>query len=260
MDLKLADKLAVVTGASKGIGLAAAASLAAEGCRLVLVSRGVDALEQAAQELRTRHGAQVTTHAGDLSRSADQQQLAEAHGNADILINNAGSNPPGELDEVDEETWRRAWDLKMYGYINLSRAFYSRMKARSTGVIVNVIGNSADWINARYILGSTGNSGLVGFTKALGARSPDFGVRVLGVNPGLTATDRAVTMLKGWSQGKYGTEDRWQEFQEELNLPFGRMGTPQEMGDLIAFAASPRASYLSGTVILADGGAAYRNH
>jgi NAD(P)-dependent dehydrogenase (short-subunit alcohol dehydrogenase family) len=260
VDLELTGKSVLITGSSKGIGYAAAEALAAEGCRLVLVARGVESLEAAGAALHEQHGAEVVTVAADMAKPADQQRVAQAHGDVDILINNAGANPAGEIDELDEETWRAAWDLKLYGYINMTRFLYVRMKARGEGVIVNVIGNSAEWINARYIMGSTGNLGLMGFTRALGSRSTDFGVRVVGVNPGLTATDRAVFMLKGWSQSKYGTEERWQEFQEEMNLPFARMGTPKEMADVIAFVSSPRASYMSGTVVTVDGGASYRNH
>ena len=133
------------------------------------------------------------------------------------------------------------------------------MSKRGEGVIVNVIGNAGERINAMYILGTSGNSALMAMTQALGARAPDFGVRVVGVNPGMTATDRGLTMLRSWSEQKYGTPERWQEFEKGLNLPFSRMATPEELANVIVFAASPRASYVSGTVITVDGGAVNRN-
>ncbi|MGF1651521.1 MAG: short-chain dehydrogenase/reductase [Hyphomicrobiaceae bacterium] len=259
MDLGLAGKLALVTGASKGIGRAVAEVLAEEGCHVALVARDAERLEQVAADLRARHNVLISTTAADLSLQADQDRLARDWGHADILVNNAGSNPPGEIDEVDEDVWRRSWDLKVFGYINMTRSFYKAMKSRGSGVIVNIIGNSGERMQSRYILGSSGNSALMSLTRALGARSPDHGIRVLAVNPGLTATDRAMFMLEGWSRNAYGTPDRWQDFIEKLDLPFGRMGEAREVADVVVFAVSQRASYVSGTVITVDGGAANRN-
>jgi len=259
MDLGLAGKLALVTGASKGIGRAVAEVLAEEGCNVTLVAREKTQLEATAAAIQARHNVSIAIEVADLSVSEDQRRVAQNWSSADILINNAGSIPPGEIDEVSEEEWRRAWDLKVFGYINMTRSFYTAMKARGSGVIVNVIGNAGEKMRAGYILGSSGNSALMSMTRALGARSPDYGVRVVGVNPGLTATDRAVTMLKARSQNAYGTPDRWQEFIEKLDLPFGRMAEPREVANVVVFAASPRASYVSGTVITVDGGAVNRN-
>lgn len=260
MDLELTGKFALVTGGSKGIGRAVAEALAAEGCNLALAARNLDLLDQAADEIRARYQIAVATIAVDLARSEDQQRLVDRFGDIDILVNNAGANPGGEIDEVSEEAWRSAWDLKVYAYINLTRSFYATMKTRRRGVIVNVIGNAGEQMNSRYIVGSAGNIALMGLTRALGARAPDFGIRVVGVNPGLTATDRAVVMLRRWSENKYGTPDRWQEFLDQMNLPFGRMGESAEVANAVAFLASPKASYISGTILTVDGGAAYRQH
>lgn len=259
MDLGLRNKRALVTGASKGIGLAVAQVLAQEGCNVDLAARDGARLEDAAQAIRAQHGVEVRSFPVDLARSHDQAQLAHACGHDDILVNNAGSNPPGEIDAIEDDAWRAAWELKVFGYINLTREFYRRMKARRSGVIVNVIGNSGERMNARYILGSTGNIALMGMTRALGGRSPDFGVRVVGVNPGLTNTERAERMLKGWSANAHGTPDRWHEVMADMDLPFGRMGEASEVAAVVAFLASARASYVSGTIVTVDGGAANRN-
>jgi NAD(P)-dependent dehydrogenase (short-subunit alcohol dehydrogenase family) len=258
MDLNLNNKTAVVTGASKGIGREVANVLAEEGCNVVLVARNASGLEVLAADIRRRHKVGVRTCPSDLSKAEDQQQIAEFASECDILINNAGSNPGGEIDEISEKAWRGSWDLKVFGYINITRAYYAAMKQRGQGVIVNVIGNSGERMDSRYILGSSGNLALMGLTRALGGRSPDFGVRVVGVNPGLTATDRGKFMLEGWSMTKFGTPDRADEFLRELDLPFGRMGEPREVADTVAFLASPRAAYISGTIVTVDGGAANR--
>lgn len=259
MDLELMGKTALITGASKGIGRAVADVLAAEGCNVILTARDSANLEATAAAIRAKANTSVTARAADLSRSADQDALAREFAHADILINNAGSNPPGEIDEVSDEVWRNSWNLKMFGYINMTRHFYKHMKARRSGVIVNVIGNSGERMQSSYILGSTGNVGLMGLTRALGARSPDFNVRVVAVNPGLIATDRAHMMLRGYSQSAFGTPDRWEESLKKMDLPFGRMGEAREVADAVAFLASPRASYISGTVLTIDAGAANRH-
>jgi NAD(P)-dependent dehydrogenase (short-subunit alcohol dehydrogenase family) len=258
MDLCLHGKRALITGASRGIGRAAAAALAQEGCDLVMVARSAVDLAESADAIRSLHQVRIETLPCDVSDPAARLGLIEAVGEVDILVNNAGSNPAGEIDDIDEAMWRQAWDLKVFGTIALTRAFYGQMKAKRVGVIVNVIGNSGERMNARYILGSSGNISLMGLTRALGGRSPDFGVRVVGVNPGLTATSRATTMLRSWSLSQFGTEERWQEVEAGLKLPFGRMGTAEEVGDMIAFLASPRASYVSGTIVTVDGGASNR--
>src|SRR5918992_918905 len=130
MELGLRGKTAVVTGASKGIGRAVAETLAAEGCSLHLVSRTKDALEEAAEAIRGRYQSAVRVHALDLSQSQSVGNLVSEAGDADILVNNAGAIPGGSVDMIDEARWRAAWDLKVFGYINLTRAFLARMSRR----------------------------------------------------------------------------------------------------------------------------------
>lgn len=259
MDLLLKGRRALVTGASAGIGLAVATVLAEEGCSVVMAARDEARLSAAAAKIRAEHGVLIETVPADLSLPDDQTRLAAAAGDVDILVNNAGSNPGGEITAISDEVWRKSWDLKVYGYINLIRQIYPRMKARRDGVIVNVIGNSGERMNAKYILGSSGNIALMGLTQALGGRSPDFGVRVVGLNPGITRTDRATFLLKGWSESRFGTADRTDEVLADMDIPFGRMAEPREIADAVAFLASPRAAYVSGTILTVDGGATHRN-
>lgn len=248
MDLHLRGRRALVTGGSKGIGLAAASILAEEGCDLVLVARDAAALEAAAQA-QASHGVDVRTIPADLSRAEDLAKVVAEAGPVDILVNNAGAIPPGDLLSVDAGTWRSAWDLKVFGYIDLTRALYPRLKERG-GVVVNVIGSAGERPEPNYIAGSTGNAALMAFTRALGARSPRDGVRVVGINPGPVATDRIEMLLRAKAERTTGDAERWQEaFRDNA---FGRAAHPEEIAAAVAFLASPRSGYTSGVVLTID--------
>lgn len=260
MNIDLGGKHVLVTGASKGIGLALARTLAAEGCNLHLAARDMERLGHVRDTLAKEFpDIEVRIYQADLSLPEDQKRLAQQCDFVDILVNNAGSAPAGDLAHTTDEVWRNAWDLKVYGYIMLTRYLFGAMQKRGSGVIANVIGYAGDRLQSKYIIGSTGNAALMAFTRSLGSQSTEFGVRVVGVNPSLTATERGQTMLKAWSEDKYGTPDRWKEFEASLGLPFGRMATVNEIADVVTFLVSPRASYISGAVLNVDGGAAYRN-
>jgi NAD(P)-dependent dehydrogenase (short-subunit alcohol dehydrogenase family) len=198
----------------------------------------------------------VRTYARDLSDDAAMRALAAEAGDVDVLVNNAGDIPAGPLDVVDDAAWRRGWDLKVFGYISLTRAYYERMRARGEGVIVNDIGNSGENFDARYIAGSSGNASLMAFTRALGGASLDHGVRVVGVNPGPVATDRMLKLMKRRAVDWYGDESRWEELYDKY--PGKRPATAEEVADLILFLASPRAGYITGTIVTIDGGIASR--
>jgi NAD(P)-dependent dehydrogenase (short-subunit alcohol dehydrogenase family) len=163
MDLRLAGKSALITGASKGIGLACAKALAAEGCHAVIAARNPDGLAAAKTAIEAvAKGPAITAVTADLAKQEDRAMLIERFGACEILVNNAGANPPGEIDTVADEVWRNAWELKLFGYIAMTRGFYSKMKKRRDGVIVNIVGVAGERMNADYILGSTGNIALMG--------------------------------------------------------------------------------------------------
>jgi NAD(P)-dependent dehydrogenase (short-subunit alcohol dehydrogenase family) len=254
LDLELAGKSVLITGASRGIGRAAATTFAAEGCSLHLAARSTDQIESLRDEILAEHKVEVTLHPGDLSTTDSMIRLARDCGEIDILINNAGDIPAGTIEALDDAEWRRGFDLKLFGYINLTREVYLRMKKRRSGVIINDIGNSGENWDYNYVAGSTGNAALMSFTKAIGGVSLDFGVRVVGVNPGPIATDRMVRMMKRRARDNLGEESRWQQYL--VDYPGGRMGTAQEVADLMAFLASPRAGYITGTIVTIDGGIA----
>lgn len=252
MDLELSGKTAIVTGASKGIGRAVAEALAEEGCTLHLVSRTEADLNAVRDDLNTRFGAQATVHALDLSKEADVAKLTAAAGDCDILANNAGSIPAGDLTRLDNTAIKSAWDLKVFGFLGLIREIYPKMCERGSGAIVNVIGMAGERPRAAYIAGSMGNAALMQMTRALGAESYDHGVRVVGINPGPVETERLVRQAKINADMQFGDESRWRETHKDL--PGGRPGRPEEIGWLAAYLASDRASWISGTIVMADGG------
>jgi NAD(P)-dependent dehydrogenase (short-subunit alcohol dehydrogenase family) len=260
MDLELRGKNVLITGGSKGIGFACAEGFAAEGCTLHIAARTASALEEARDKLVHKFGVAVHCHPCDLGVTANAVALARACGTIDILVNNAGAIPPGGIAQIDDETWRRAWDLKVFGFINLTREVYAGMRTRRAGVIVNVIGFAAELNRAAYIVGSSGNASLVAFTHALGAESVDHGVRVTGVNPGRIQTERQLRSLRETAERRFGDRERWPEVLAEVaaDFPFRRFGQPAEVADLVVYLASARASYISSTVVTIDAGQSYR--
>jgi NAD(P)-dependent dehydrogenase (short-subunit alcohol dehydrogenase family) len=256
MDLKIAGKTALITGGSKGIGRATAEILAAEGCNVILVSRGADTLAAAKAAIAQISNVRVDTVAADLSDSTNVDRLAKDYPDIDILVNNAGAIPGGSLAGVNEATWRRAWDLKVFGYINMCRAFYALMKARGSGVIVNVVGHAADTHDPEYICGVTGNAALQAFTQSLGCASAKDGIRVIALSPGPVETERHVGLLKKKAKDRTGNEDNWKDLVKPM--PFGRAASPEEIGATVAFLVSDLSGYTSGSVVVIDGGMSAR--
>jgi hypothetical protein len=256
MDLGLRGKTVLVTGSSKGIGLGCAELFAAEGASLHLAARSADLLEARRQAIRAAHQVDVQVHPIDLAVRGSAEELAERCGDVDILVNNAGAIPGGTVDQVDESRWREAWDLKVFGYINITRQYFARMRARGGGAIVNVIGLAGECHDATYIAGTAGNASLMAFTRGIGGTSIDQGVRILGVNPGPVETDRIRSLLASKAETELGDRERWREFLS--NWPLGRAASVEEVANVVVFLASERASYLSGIIVTVDGGRATR--
>ncbi len=249
MDLELTGKRALITGASKGIGLACAERLAAEGCDVHLVARSAADLAAAQARIQESANVAVTTTAADLSDSSQVAQLCEASRGLDILVNNAGAIPAGSLADVDEATWREAWDLKVFGYINMCRAMYDDMRERG-GVIINVIGAGGERPSAGYAAGAGGNAALMALTRALGGTSRKDNIRVVGVNPGQIVTERLETLQRSMAEKRWGDAERWQELWDPRYPP----GQPEHIADMVTFLASPRSANTTGTIITIDGG------
>jgi NAD(P)-dependent dehydrogenase (short-subunit alcohol dehydrogenase family) len=256
MDLKLNGKTALITGASMGIGEHIAETLAAEGVHLHLTARSADKLEALKARIAETSDVSVTLHPLDLTADGAANQLANATKGIDILVNNAGAIPSGDLWDVDEAAWRKGFDLKVFGYINMCRLFYKKMKEAGGGVIINIIGNGGEVLDRDYIAGASGNISLMGFTRALGGYALDDNMRVVGINPGPVNTDRIFNMLKKWAEKDLGDADRYQELAD--GYPLGRPAHCREISDLVAFLASYRAGYTTGTVFTVDGGISAR--
>ena len=210
-------------------------------------------LDETARAIEGAHGCRVRTYALDLTDRAARDGLIEQTLDVDILVNNAGAIPSGSMDAVDDDAWRAGWELKVFGYIAMCRAYFARMRQRGHGVIVNDVGNSGENPDFDYIAGSCGNSSLMTLTRALGGRSLDHGIRVVAVNPGPVDTGRMETMLRQRAGVVLGDA----EPVGGASRPLSRADEPRppdEVADLIVFCASARAGYLSGCVVTLDGG------
>ncbi|MCX5496701.1 SDR family oxidoreductase [Kaistia dalseonensis] len=257
MDLRLTGKTVLITGASQGIGAGLARAFAEEGCHLALTARNTEKLEAVKADIEADYpDLPIKLVPLDLTVPGAPETLIDEVGDVDILVNNAGVIPSGSLFDIDEAKWRAGWELKVFGYINLCRLYYPRMKAAGGGVIINNIGNGGEVTDPRYIAGAVGNASLMHFTRALGGSSLDDNIRVVGVNPGPVNTDRIFNMLKKRAKDLYGEESRFEELAS--TYPLGRPAHVHEITDLIVFLASYRSGYTSGTIMTVDGGIASR--
>ena len=255
MELGLRGKKALVTGASKGIGRACAEVLAEEGCDVVLVSRTAADLEAARAAIVAKHNVAVRFYPLDLSDSRNVDKLAAECAETE-LVNNAGAIPGGDIAQIDEARWRTAWDLKVFGYINMTRCFYALMAQRKKGVILNILGAAGENPDFDYIAGSSGNASLMAFTRAMGGTAPRDGLRVVGINPGPVMTERLVSLMRTRAQTHFGDAERWTEFMKPL--AFGRAANPEEIAWMAAFLASDLSAYTTGSIITIDGGGSSR--
>ncbi len=252
MELGLEGKLALITGGTKGIGLACAGALAAEGAKIAICSRSQKHIDEAKASLPDAFG--VAADLTDADAAARMIETVESSlGHVDVLVNSAGAAKRTPPDELTPELWRTAIDAKFFTYINVIDPLVKRMAVRGKGVIISIVGIGGKIAMPTHLAGGSANAALMLAIAGLAAVYASKGVRVVGVSPGLTETDRvkeamtAVARLSGIS-----TDQAYRQSVE--SIPLGRMASPEEIADMVAYLASDKASYVTGTTISMDGG------
>jgi NAD(P)-dependent dehydrogenase (short-subunit alcohol dehydrogenase family) len=254
MDLNISGKTAIVTGASRGIGLAIAEKLAQAGVNVVLVARSAGELDAHAARL-SRH-AKALAHAADL-REPDAAEKAVAvavsrFGRLDFLINNAGATKRGEFASLTDADFLDGFALKFHGYVRMTRAAWPALEAAS-GAIVNIVGVGGRTASGDFAIGGAVNAALYNFTKAIAQPATRDGIRVNAINPGWIETDRLKTRLAQSAKDR-GMDEASAREAILAELKVARFGQPSDIAELTCLLLSPRTSYVQGALVDCDGG------
>lgn len=257
MDLQLQDKHVLVTGGSRGIGLACAREFLREGARVSLVARSRDPMDRALAQLKDEGLAAAgwcadLTDAADALRAVDDAQAAA--GPIDILVNSAGAARRTPFDELQPQAWHDAMQAKFFTYMHVMDPVVRRMGARGTGSIVNVVGMGGKVATPTHLAGGAANAALMLASAGLAAAWGPRGVRVNAVNPALTLTERLAEGLAADARLRQTTPEEVLR-QAQARMPLGRLAAPEEIAAVVVFLASPRASYVSGAILSMDGAA-----
>jgi 3-oxoacyl-[acyl-carrier protein] reductase len=251
MELNLKDKVAIVTGTSRGIGKAIAQILSAEGMKLTLAARSP--LDEFSASLPT----ESLPLSIDLCFPDSASQVVDAalqkFGAIDLLVNNAGATKRGDFLTLTDEEWADGYALKFFGAMRLSRMVWPHLVKRNGGII-NIIGVGGRTGSAEFAIGGSVNAALMNLTKVLADRGVKEGVRVNAINPGSIATERLQTRIKTFAKEKnLSPEDATLQMAKNLNI--ARFGEAEEIARAVAFLASPQSSYIQGAILDVDGGA-----
>jgi NAD(P)-dependent dehydrogenase (short-subunit alcohol dehydrogenase family) len=253
VDLGLKGKNVLITGGSKGIGFACARAFLAEGARVAIASRSQANLDAACKQL-----GDVYAVAADLTDAAAAEAMVdrveEEFGPLDVLVNSAGAAKRTDAPDLTPEAWRAAMDAKYFSYVYVIDPLVKRMAARGRGAIINVIGQGGKVPSSIHLPGGAANAALMLATTGLAAAFASRGVRVVGVNPGLTNTTRVSEGLKAEAK-RLGISGEEALKRSVAKLPLGRMAEPEEIADVVVFAASERGRFLTGANISLDGAA-----
>jgi NAD(P)-dependent dehydrogenase (short-subunit alcohol dehydrogenase family) len=255
MDLGLLDKKVLITGGSKGIGLACAKVFIAEGARVAVVSRSPENLTKARKILRDAY-----TIAADLTDAAAAAAMVERvekeFGAIDVLVNSAGAAKRTDADDLTPAAWRAGMDAKYFSYINVIDPLIKRMGARGRGAVINIIGSGGKVASPTHLAGGAANAALLLATAGLAYAYASKGIRVVGVSPGVTKTERVAEGLK--AEAKRANVSEEQAYKQMVaRLPLGRPAEPEEIADIVVFAASERGRYLTGANLSTDGAASH---
>ena len=258
MDYQLQGRVALVNAASRGIGRAIAEALAAEGARVVISSRSQEAVDRAAREIGSAHGAEVVGVAADVIDPGAAGHLVtiavQRFGGLDILVNNSGGPPFGTFADLDDAAWQRAFDLLLLSVVRMVRAALPHLRANGRGRIINVQSTSVKEPLPGLILSNSLRAGVAALAKTLADELAPDQITVHNVLPGRILTDRLRSLFAETAR-QAGTDiDDLVQTEMAKDIPLGRVGEPADMGHLVAFLCSARASYLTGLTVAVDGG------
>ncbi len=251
------DKVVVIGGASRGIGLGIAQAFAREGATAVLASSSADNLSAAAAKIIGTGALEPLTVAADLRTQEGCQnvydRVAETHGRCDVLVNSAGATKAGAFVQQPDDDWQDGFALKFHGCVRLCRLFWPYLQA-SNGAVVNIIGGAARTPDPEFLVGGAVNAAMANFTKGLAHLGKRDGVRVNAILPGLTETERVQTLFQQRAQATGSTPEEVRAATIK-NEGLRRLGQPEDIAQLALFLAGARAGHIQGAAIAVDGGA-----